>query len=264
MKTLRNTKEKTAVVTGAAGHLGRMICDTLAELGTNLILLDIDDYELSKLKMDIEDQWKVNCSAITCNLENEVDRNSAIKLIKSNVEGINCLINNAAFVGDTNLDGWAVPFADQSLETWRRAMEVNLTAPFHFSRDLFSQTEKKGSGVIVNISSIYASLGPDWSLYNGTSMGNPAAYSASKAGLEQLTRWMATTLAPDIRVNAIAPGGIFRNQPQEFITKYVDKTPLRKMANEDDFKGVIKFLCTDMSNYMTGQVLTVDGGLSIK
>ena len=264
LKSLRNMKEKTAVVTGATGHLGRVICDTLGELKANLILLDIDSNDLSKLKTDIEDKWKVNCFAITCDLEKELDRNKAVALIKSNVERVNCLINNAAFVGDANLDGWAVPFGEQSLETWRRAIEVNLTTPFHFSRDLFRETKETGSGVILNISSIYASLGPDWSLYYGTSMGNPAAYSASKAGLEQLTRWMATTLAPDIRVNTIAPGGIFRNQPQKFISKYEDKTPLNKMAKEEDFKGAVEFLCSDLSSYMTGQVLIVDGGFSIK
>jgi NAD(P)-dependent dehydrogenase (short-subunit alcohol dehydrogenase family) len=94
-------------------------------------------------------------------------------------------------------------------------------------------------------------------------MNNPAAYMASKSGLIGLTRWLATTTAPKIRVNAIAPGGIFRSQPEEFIRRYSSKTPLGRMANEDDFRGAISYLASDLSNYVTGQVLSVDGGYGL-
>ena len=100
----------------------------------------------------------------------------------------------------------------------------------------------------------------NWELYENTTMGNPAAYGASKGGLNQLTRWLATTLAPDIRVNAISPGGIFRNQPDTFVKRYENRTPLRRMANEDDFRGATVYLASDLSSYVSGQVLSVDGG----
>ena len=79
------------------------------------------------------------------------------------------------------------------------------------------------SASVINIASIYAELGPDWSLYKGLEMSNPAAYSVSKGGLVQLTRWLSTTLSPSIRVIAISPGGIYRNQPSEFVKKYIKK-----------------------------------------
>jgi NAD(P)-dependent dehydrogenase (short-subunit alcohol dehydrogenase family) len=113
---------------------------------------------------------------------------------------------------------------------------------------------------IINIGSIYGELGPDWSLYEGTSMANPAAYSASKGGLIQLTRWLATTLAPNIRVNAISPGGIFRNQPDVFVKRYEGRTPLARMATENDFRGAVAYLASDMSSYVTGKNMMVDGG----
>ena len=94
-------------------------------------------------------------------------------------------------------------------------------------------------------------------------MSNPAAYGASKGGLIQLTRWLATTIAPQVRVNAISPGGIFRNQPSEFLDRYKLKTPLGKMATEDDFRGAIAYLASDLSNYVTGQILQVDGGWGV-
>ena len=91
-----------------------------------------------------------------------------------------------------------------------------------------------------------------WKLYENNNLANPAAYSCSKGALIQLTKWLSTTLAPEIRVNSISPGGIFRNQPKNFITKYTDKTPLKRMAREEDFSGVIALLASDESKYITG------------
>ena len=105
--------------------------------------------------------------------------------------------------------------------------------------------------------------GPDWSLYENTNMGNPAAYSASKSGLINLTSWLSKTVSPEVRVNAISPGGIFRDQPEIFVERYVKRTPLARMATEDDFRGAITFLATDLSLYVTGHNLIVDGGWSI-
>ena len=92
-------------------------------------------------------------------------------------------------------------------------------------------------------------------------MGNPAAYGASKAGLTQLTRWLATTLAPDVRVNAICPGGILRGQDNDFQSRYVERTPMRRMASEVDLKGAVAMLASDLSSYLTGVTINVDGGI---
>jgi NAD(P)-dependent dehydrogenase (short-subunit alcohol dehydrogenase family) len=123
---------------------------------------------------------------------------------------------------------------------------------------------KRSDGAsIINVASIYGIVAPDYSLYGGTTMGNPAAYAASKGGLLQLTRWLATTLAPDVRVNAITPGGVFRNQNPDFVKRYEAKTPLGRMARESDFAGAVAYLASDMSGYVTGQNLVVDGGWSV-
>ena len=112
----------------------------------------------------------------------------------------------------------------------------------------------------VAVSSIYALYGPDWKIYENTNLGNPAAYSVSKAGLLHFTKWLACTLSPSIRVNSISPGGIKRNQSKMFINAYVKKTLLNRMANEKDLIGALIFLATDMSSYVTGQNISVDGG----
>jgi NAD(P)-dependent dehydrogenase (short-subunit alcohol dehydrogenase family) len=153
-----------------------------------------------------------------------------------------------------------VPFAEQLPATWRKALEVNLTAPFVLTQMCAPALASSGHGSVINVSSIYGVGGPNWSLYAGTTMGNPAAYAASKGGLIQLTRWLATTLAPKIRVNAISPGGVSNHQAETFVQRYIALTPLGRMATEEDFKGAVAFLASDLSAYVTGQNLMVDGG----
>jgi len=256
-------RNRVVLITGATGGLGRVMADTIAELGANLILVDRPECDMEILGEDIQTRWGVNVFSMSCDLESEASRIELIERILQGGQGLNCLINNAAFVGSSDLTGWVVPFEEQSIETWRRALEVNLTAAFHLCQGLAPLLRSAPGGNIINIASIYGHYGPDWSLYEGTNMGNPAAYAASKGGLIQLTRWLATTLAPDVRVNAISPGGIYRNQPEVFVQRYNQRTPLGRMARESDFRGVVGFLASDLSSYVTGQILQVDGGWSV-
>jgi NAD(P)-dependent dehydrogenase (short-subunit alcohol dehydrogenase family) len=261
IKQLMNLKGRRALITGATGGLGREMADTLAELGADLLLLDRPGANFDGLERELRERWPVTTIvSMVCDLEVEQDRLDMIAAVKAGRGGINILINNAAFVGTSDLQGWVTSFEAQSLDTWRRAMEVNITAAFHLCQAFTPELSAAEGGNIINVSSIYGEFGPDWRLYEGTAMGNPAAYAASKGGLVQLTRWLATTIAPRVRVNAISPGGVFRNQPNEFVERYVRRTPLARMATEDDFRGAITFLASDLSRYVTGQVLHVDGG----
>ena len=262
INNLFNMSEKNSLVTGAAGKIGTMISHTLAELGSNLILVDIFIEDLSKLKDQIQNKFNVDVKIFDVNLESENDRKVFVINLMNEIDNLNVLINNAAFVGTSDLEGWAVEFKDQSLETWRRAFEVNVTAPFHLTQLLRNLLETSKNSSIINISSIYGYLGPDWDLYKNNELSNPAAYSCSKGALIQLTRWLATTLAPEIRVNSISPGGIYRSQPENFLKKYINKTPLKRMGIEEDLSGTIAYLASDASKYVTGENLIVDGGFS--
>ena len=254
---------RRAMVTGATGGLGTVIAETLAELGSDLILIDRDKAEIEALQSRLSDAFGVSIIGSVCDLEQQDQREVLIDRIVSDGQELNVLINNAAFVGTSNLPGWNAPFTEQSVETWRRALEVNLVAPFELCRGM-SQIMKHSRGAnIINIASIYGQFGPDWRMYENTDMNNPAAYGASKAGLIQLTKWLSTTLAPDIRVNAISPGGVFTGQQESFVDAYSSRTPLRKMARYGDFAGAVAFLATDMAEYVTGQVLNVDGGWGV-
>lgn len=262
IKQLSDMKGQRVLITGGAGHLGRAISSALGELGATIVLVDRSEHNLQLAKENLLNTLEVDCAAIACDLEDEKQRLELISQIRGDKKGLCCLINNAAFTGTSALDGWISELDKQSLNVWRRAIEVNLTAPFHLSQAFAPMLKEAKFGNIINITSIYGDLGPDWSLYEGTQMGNPAAYAASKGGLAQMTRWLATTLAPHIRVNAISPGGIFRDQPEVFVSRYSKKTPLSRMATEEDFKGVISFLASGLSTYVTGQIIKVDGGWS--
>lgn len=266
MKTLAeqsNLKGRVALITGASGQLGRVFALTLAELGADLFLVDMDFKQLESLKIELSEKWATNSFVISCDLENQSERLDIIERVMASTRELNILVNNAAFVGTSSLEGWNVPFEQQSVETWRRAMEVNLTSTFELCQGFYPIMKRAIGASIINITSIYGSYGPDWRLYEGSNMNNPAAYAASKGGLSQLTRWLATTLAPDVRVNAISPGGIYKQQDPSFVTKYEFRTPLARMATPDDLKGALAFLATDLSQYVTGHILEVNGGWGV-
>jgi len=257
---LMSLEGRAALITGGGGHIGRAMAEALAEIGCDLCLLDRPGAVLTETQTQLREKWGVRVEVLGIDLEDEHARTTLPQHIASLFGRLDILVNNAAFVGDSQLQGWGVPFEEQRVDTWRRCLEVNITAVFHLSQLMKPMLKAHGNGSIVNISSIYGVLGPDMSLYDGTKMGNPAAYAASKGGMVQLTRWLSTVLAPEIRVNCISPGGVFRNQPEVFVGRYIKRTPMGRMAAEEDFKGAIAYFATDLSSYVTGQNLMVDGG----
>jgi len=260
LRELSNLKGRQALITGASGGLGQIFAETLAELGADLILVDLHGTDLDDLAERVDRDWGVSVKNIYCDLENQNQRTCLIQQVANSKGDLNILVNNAALVGSSDLRGWSVPFEEQSIDTWRRATEINLTAVFDLCQGLLPLMKNAMGANIVNIASIYGSYGPDWSLYKDTEMGNPAAYAATKGGLIQFTRWLATTISPVVRVNAISPGGVLRNQPKSFQTRYESKVPMARMASEQDFKGALAFLSTDLSAYVTGHILEVSGG----
>lgn len=263
LKELMDMQGRRGLITGASGWLGRMMADTLIELGAELVLVDRPGSQLQETADALAARWGVAVEGLICDLEDDVQRADMMRTLIKTGRPLHVLINNASFVGTSGLTGWSVPFEQQGLKAWRRAMEVNLTAAFDLCHGLAPLMRESGQASIVNIASIYGEYGPDWRLYEGTAMANPAAYAVSKGGLLQLTRWLATTLAPNIRVNAISPGGIARGQPEVFVGRYEARTPLARMATEDDFRGAIAYLASGLSAYVTGQNLSVDGGWGV-
>jgi NAD(P)-dependent dehydrogenase (short-subunit alcohol dehydrogenase family) len=255
-----NFKNKTVVVTGATGHLGTAMASAFAELGAKLVLIDLDEDSLSELASSLAKSYDLKTSIYSCDFSDPESRRNQISNIARDIEVVDVLVNNAAFVGSSKLSNWSVPFEQQSSRIWPDVMEVNLTSIFDFTQGLQANLIRAKEPSIVNIASLHAHVGPDWDLYSGTNMSSPAAYAASKAALLNLTKWLSVTIAPNVRVNSVSPGGIFRNQPNTFVSNYLAKTPLNRMAKEKDVVGAVLFLASSLSSYITGQDIRVDGG----
>ena len=249
---------RVALITGGSGHVGSTACHTLAELGANIVVLDLESEQCRAVSEEIGSTHSVSCLPLAIDIS---DPDTVAKVPKQVVEHfgrLDIIIHCAAYTA--NVAGWAAPFAEQSLEPWDRAMRVNTTSAFLLVQAAQKYLETSGHGSVIMVSSIYGLVGPDLRLYEGTGMNNAAGYAATKGGLLQLTRYLSTVLAPHVRVNAISPGGIWRNQNPQFHERYKSKTPLGRMATEEDLKGAIAYLASDLSNYVTGHNLVVDGG----
>lgn len=259
MKTiteLANLAGRCAILTGGTGNIGQAVAETLIELGARVAIVDLDKTACEERAESLG----TNALPLACDLKDEQATRKTVRTAIKAFDGLDLLIHCAAYVGTTQLPGWSVPFDQQTVEAWDNAMRVNLTSAFVLAQEAREALIASGHGSIILFSSTYGIVGPDMGLYADTMMANPAGYGASKGGLLQLMRYLATVLAPRVRVNAISPGGVWRNQPEIFRERYEARTPLHRMAREEDIKGAIAFLASDLSAYVTGHNLVVDGG----
>jgi len=251
---------RRALITGGAGHIGYAAAEALTELGARVALLDLNEAACETRAAELNRGRAGSALPVVCNLADEQETRAAVREAIAALGGLDILAHSAAFVGTTRLAGWAVPFEQQSVEAWDAGIRVNLTSAFVLAQEARAALASSRSGSIILVSSIYGHVGSDMSLYEGTQMSRVVAYSASKGGLHQLMRHLATLFAPKIRVNVISPGGIARGQAEPFRSRYEARTPLKRMGTEEDLKGAFAYLASDLSSYVTGHDLLVDGG----
>jgi NAD(P)-dependent dehydrogenase (short-subunit alcohol dehydrogenase family) len=238
-------KDKIILITGGNGFLGKAILKDLCKKGAFCV------------SMDINHETNEDLSNLNCDITNEESINLAICQLIKKYGRIDGLVNNAY----PRTKDWGKKFEDIPLSSWRENVDWQLSSHFYVSQVVSSFMIKEKNGVIVNMASIYGVVGPDFSVYDGTEMTMPAAYSAIKGGLINFTRYLASYLGKHkIRVNAVSPGGIFDNQNEIFVSQYERKTPLRRMGTPEDISPVVSFLLSDDARYITGQNIIVDGG----
>ncbi len=254
-----STLPGVVAITGGAGHIGRAIARSCAEVGATVLLIDreADVAEAAASELRAEG---ATVSGLALDLSDAKAIDGAAETVEATFSRLDGLVHNAAFYDST--EGWGVPFAEEGYDAWLDVMRVNLLAPFFLTQKLAPLLSRSPTASVVMISSIYGVLGPDNRVYEGTSMVCPGAYAASKGGLIQLTRWLSTTLAPKVRVNSVAPGGIARGQPESFVDAYSSRVPLGRMGVESEIAGAVRYLLSADSAYVTGQNIMVDGGLT--
>jgi NAD(P)-dependent dehydrogenase (short-subunit alcohol dehydrogenase family) len=256
LSQLMDLSGRVALLTGGSGAIAHVAAETLIELGAKVVITDLDPAACTLRAKSLGGQ----AVALPCNLADESATRATVQKAIQTFGGLDILIHCAAYVGTTKTPGWATSFDQQTVAAWDAALRVNLTAAFILAQEAQTALAASKRGSIILFSSIYGIAGPDMRLYADTAMANPVAYGASKGGLLQLMRYLATIFAPSIRVNAISPGGIWRDQPECFAERYKQRTPLQRMATEEDIAGAIAYLASDLSAYVTGHNLVVDGG----
>src|SRR5216684_6216885 len=245
---------KISLGSGGAGIYGTHIVRALAEAGAHVIIASRDTGKCGQLAQQLVREG-LKAESARLDLSSEESIRALRDRIVGRHGGLNVLVNNAVARAGGDL-------RQATAADWEGAMKVNSTGLFLACQIFSEPMQQARSGSIINIASIYGMVGPDFSVYEGTTLTNPVNYAFAKGGMINLTRYLASFLGPyTVRVNCLSPGG-FRNQdtPPEFVPNYSRRTPMRRMAEPDDIKGPIVFLASEASRYVTGQNLAVDGG----
>lgn len=260
---LFNLSEKVAIVTGAAGQLGGEYVKTLLGSGASVAAFDIN---LNNPKSRLKEIVSKKLLLVEVDIANRKSLERGLKIVLSSLGNPDILINNAAIDAPPDADEHDTgPFETYLESSWDIMIDVNLKGMFLCCQVIGGHMAKTGGGSIINISSIYGILSPDQRIYEYKEKPffKPVSYSVSKAGVLNLTRYLATYWAKqNVRVNTLTLGGVFNKQDKTFLKNYTNKVPLGRMANQDEYNGAILFLASDASSYMTGANLIIDGGFS--
>lgn len=242
---MNKLENKVIVVTGGNGLIGSSILNHLKASGAICINAELNGPD------DLAN------GTICCDVTNIESVDKALSNIVERYQKIDGFVNNAY----PRTSDWGAKFENIPLDSWKKNVDMQMNSVFICSQAVLKIMKQQGFGAIVNISSIYGTVGPDFSVYDGTEMTMPAAYSAIKGGIVNFTRYLASYYGPNgIRLNCVSPGGIFDHQKEVFVKQYEQKVPMRRMGLPDDISPAVAFLLSDDAGYITGQNLMVDGG----
>lgn len=239
--------KNVGIITGGVGRLGKTFAQALEKNGNKVYLFDI---------VDDCDFVNENIKYIKVNIADENEVFSKVEEIYKKEKKIDFLINNAALQITNN-------FEQMSIDDFRKSIDINLNASYICIKAVTQYMMNSKRGNIINIGSMYGVVSADPNMYGSSGLNSPDAYAASKGGLIHLTKYLAVNLAKyNIRVNAISPAGVFNNQPDEFMEKYLPKVPMNRMMDREELVGPLIFLLSNASSYVTGQNLIIDGGFT--
>jgi len=249
---MNNLKGKVAVVTGARRGMGRTHALALAKAGAKVAVADISLEECQRVVEEIAKQGG-EAMAIKCDVSKKKEVDEMVKKIVKEFGKIDILVNNAGIAQ-------FVPFLEMTEEEWDRTLDINLKGYFLCAQACVKEMAKQKSGVIVNIASV--AMGQQ-----GVGMSNIVHYCASKGGIAGMTEALAVELAPyNIRVNAISPGMIETpmissiKQDSKTVEAMLAKVPMRRVGKPEEVSNLVLFLASEVSSYMTGSTVIIDGG----
>ena len=256
--------QKTAIVTGALGLIGKKHCEALVAAGANIVAADIDAEKAQAFALELGEQHL----GIGMDVTSKASVLHASEVILNRYGSIDILVNNAAINDMFENPAMATElsaFENYPLQTFQRSLDVNVTGTFLCSQVFGTIMAGQGSGSIINIASTYGMVGPDQAIYKNEqgeqTFYKSAAYPVTKGAIINFTRFLAAYWGnKGVRVNTLSPGGVENGQNEFFIHNYSAKTLLGRMAKASDYQGALIFLASGASAYMTGANLVVDGG----
>ena len=268
-----NLNGRNALITGAAGLLGKQHAIALLEMGASVVLTDANMAGLDKIKAELISGYpEQKIVALFMDVTSSESIKKAQNSLQTDGIHISILINNAAI--DPKMKqgqvGESSRLENYDLDSWNFELSVGLTGAFLCAKIFGSAMAKsQDQGVILNIASDLSVISPDQRLYQQEGLPNdkqpvkPVTYSVIKSGLVGLTKYLSTYWASDgVRCNALSPGGIENGQGDDFVTRLCNLIPLGRMAEIDEYHSAVQFLCSDASSYMNGQNIVMDGGRS--
>lgn len=269
---LFSLNNKVSLVTGACGLLGRQHALALSLHGSKVVLVDLESNKLETLANEIESASGIECFRFVGDVTNTASMRRVRNSLLEKGMSVDILVNNAAVNPHVKGSKIDIDFQIGNLEdfsAWDREMDVSIKGTWICSQVFGPDMVAAQSGSIINISSDLSVISPDQRLYSNSypelDLGSlkPVTYSIAKTGLLGLTRYLATLWAKSgVRVNAVSPGGVFNDQDPEFVRRIELLIPMSRMARVEEYRGVIVFLGSDASTYLTGQNIVIDGGRS--
>ncbi len=262
---------KVIVITGAAGLLGREHAKAVAAMKAIPVLLDLDLEKVECQALDLSRQYGTEVAGykVDITVESEISDNCAA--IIERFGKIDGLVNNAA--NNPKMDGLQTESSSRleqfSVTDWHSDLAVGLTGAFlcakHYGTAISSNST---GGSIVNISSDLGLIAPDQRIYQSSSSGTqfsvkPVSYSVVKTGLIGLTRYLATYWPDRVRCNALCPGGVEAGQSDLFIKEVSSRIPVGRLAKKNEYQGILVFMLSDLSTYLNGAVIPMDGGRTV-
>jgi len=263
-------KDKNIIVTGASGLLGREHVNAILGAGGTPILLDLNQGVLDLQILELKKLFDQKISAYAVDITNEEEvKENCIKIILKygKIDGLvnnaanNPKVENSSEINFSRLENFPI-------DIWNKDLNVALTGTFLCTKYYgFEISKNPGGGSIVNISSDLGLIAPDQRLYRIKGLKEslqpvkPITYSVVKTGIIGLTRYVSTYWAENnVRCNAICPGGVENNQNQEFVNELIKRIPMKRMAKQNEYQGILVFLLSKASSYINGSIISADGG----
>jgi len=254
-------KNKVIIVTGGAGLLGKEFIKAIVKNNGIAIIADINKQIGKEVAQQLKKELNTkNIKFVRLDITSKKSIQKVIQKVTKRYNKIDGIVNNAY----PRNKSYGKHFFDVSYDSFCENLNLNLGGYFLTSQQFALFFKQQGFGNIINISSIYGVIAPKFAIYQNTTMTTPVEYAAIKSSLIHLTKYMAQYLKGyNIRVNSISPGGIFDNQPIEFLEKYANNCLNKGMLDKSDLQGSLIYLLSDMSKYVNGQNLIVDDGFTL-